>query len=1057
MKKVYVLFIISLISQLAIGQIDPNLTDRIHVDQFGYLPESSKVAVISDPQTGFNSNASYSPGNTFELINAMTGESVFSDSPEIWNGGGTHNQSGDRGWWFDFSSIVEEGTYYILDVENNARSYEFKIENEVYQEVIKSATKMFYYNRCNSEKLADYAGPLWEDGLSFENDLQDFNSRYVYDQDNSALEKDLSGGWFDAGDYNKYVTFAMDPIHNLLTAYEDNPSVFADDWNIPESGNNIPDLLDEVKWELDWLNKMTNADGSVHIKMGSISYGHNGNNPPSENYDPRYYGPTCSSASIAVAGMFAHAAKVFSTIENMATYAEELESTAISCWEQVEDRLSEGNLDLDCDDGTIKAGDADLNFDSQYEYALVAAIHLYELTGDEKYNDFVEDHLGFAEMIQIGWWGGYKVVLAEALLYYTTLSGAKTNVVETIISSITPHVEGDWNGFFGFNEDDLYRAFIPTSDYVWGSNMIKSNYGLLNQMILKYGINPSENESYIQKAEEQIHYFHGVNPLGLVMLSNMYEYGAEVSANEIYHTWFADGSIYDHALDSPNGPAPGFLVGGPNVNYTNPNLSPPFGQPAQKSYLEFNPFTVPENAWEITEPGIYYQAAYIRLLAAYVPEIESETPTCETFDLNDFEDTWGIWIDGGADASRANRPEFANTGNYALMIKDNTSSSIITTQNIDLESAASLILNFNFITTGFSKLNEEFWLQISTDGGLSFNTVEDWTYEQDFTNDNRVFETLEIAGPFSNQTQLRFRSNASGNSDKVYLDDIEILSCGLYEATCDDGVQNGDETGIDCGGANCPDCDFCSITNFNDVELSWDIWNDGGDDAARSNNVVFANSGTYSFMIKDNTSSSTITTSDLALDTKEELLISFNFITTGFNSNHQNFVLEISTDGGNNYSLIKEWHYLNNFNNNSRVFENVNIEGPFSDHTRIRFRCDATGNNDKVYIDDIQIEVCGSSDFITTSIESRDKASSLSINVFPNPVLKHSNINISFRGQDEAGSLSIHNSTGQLMFTAVVDSNQDEISISTKGFEHGVYTIVFNNKRSMVTQKIIVL
>lgn len=131
--------------------------------------------------------------------------------------------------------------------------------------------------------------------------------------------------------------------------------------------------------------------------------------------------------------------------------------------------------------------------------------------------------------------------------------------------------------------------------------------------------------SLARKAAEQVHYFHGVNPQGMVYLSNMYAFGGDRCANEIYHTWFNDGTIYDNALTSPNGPAPGYVVGGPNADYTIGSQSPPFGQPRQKSYLDFNTGW-PTNSWEITEPAIYYQAAYIRLLAHSTLPIEDPLP-----------------------------------------------------------------------------------------------------------------------------------------------------------------------------------------------------------------------------------------------------------------------------------------------------------------------------------------------------------------------------------------------------------------------------------------------
>ena len=97
-------------------------------------------------------------------------------------------------------------------------------------------------------------------------------------------------------------------------AYREFPEAFTDEWNIPESGNGIADILDELKWETDWLMKMDNPDGSVIIKMGNVSYSDNTLIPPSLNTDPRYYGETCTSSSIAFAGMIAHAAIVYQDV-----------------------------------------------------------------------------------------------------------------------------------------------------------------------------------------------------------------------------------------------------------------------------------------------------------------------------------------------------------------------------------------------------------------------------------------------------------------------------------------------------------------------------------------------------------------------------------------------------------------------------------------------------------------------------------------------------------------------------------------------------------------------
>lgn len=612
-SQFYLILFLALLNNLHLELHSQQLSPFIHVDQFGYSTDSEKVAVISDPQIGYNSDENYQVGSTLELRDAITNTVVYSDAPEIWNNGAIHNFSGDRGWWFDFSDFNQVGEFYVMDPSTNHRSSAFMINENPFADVLQASMKAFYYNRCNAPKSVPFAHPNWTD---IDNFPQDAEVTFVDDQDNPATARDLTGGWFDAGDYNKYVTFAHDPIHQLLTSYENNPEIFTDDWNIPESNNGIPDLLDEIKWELDWLNKMVNADGTVILKMGSLEYNINVNAPPSNNTSPRYYIPTCSSASLAIASTYAHAAKVFSQFPSMEDFAGILESDAVLCWNKFIAFYNNDNLETNCDDQTVKAGDADWGEQTQIDNALVAAIYLFDLTGEAQYSNFVIDNINLAEPILIGLYQPHHIVLLEAILNYSFLQNADPTTSQFIRNSVLDSFNNNWENYFGFSEEDLYRAYAPGYTFYWGSNRTMANIGNLCNTFSKYNISPSLNDNLLRKAAEQLHYFHGVNPQGIVYLSNMYSYGAERSVNEIFHVWFNDGTDWDNALSSPYGPAPGFLAGGPNQGYTG-TLSPPANQPVLKSYLDYND-GFNDVAYEITEPAIYYQAAYVQLLSNYV-------------------------------------------------------------------------------------------------------------------------------------------------------------------------------------------------------------------------------------------------------------------------------------------------------------------------------------------------------------------------------------------------------------------------------------------------------
>lgn len=146
-----------------------------------------------------------------------------------------------------------------------------------------------------------------------------------------------------------------------------------------------------------------------------------------------------------------------------------------------------------------------------------------------------------------------------------------------------------------------------------------------------------------------------------------------------------------------------------------------------------------------------------------------------TVNSNDFESGFGIWNDGGSDCRRsANDSQYSN-GTYSIRLRDNTSTSVMTTDNLDLSSFEEITISFSYLARSMDNVNEDFWLQVSTGGG--FSTVEEWNQGDEFQNLIRENDAVTITGPFSSTTQLRFRCDASGNSDWVYIDDVVITGC----------------------------------------------------------------------------------------------------------------------------------------------------------------------------------------------------------------------------------------------------------------------------------------
>ena len=588
----------------------------IVVDQFGYPTQSTKVAIIRNPRSGYDKGASFNPGREYRVVERSTGKIVKSGTPTPWNNGATDAVSGDQVWWFDFSDVRSPGTYVILDSENNLRSVEFDIDDHVYQRVLKHAVRMFFYQRVGMEKTAETAGASWADRASHLGPGQDPYSHSWLAKDDSSQVRDLRGGWFDAGDYNKYTSWAARNVISLLRSYDQHPSAFGDDFGIPESGNGIPDILDEAKWGLDWLKRMQNADGSL-LCVQTLSQA----SPPSAAKGPSFYGPSTTSATLMGAAVFAYASKVLSARPEpkLQAYAVDLAKRAKMAWTWA--AVNPEILYYNNDDGKqpgsrgLAAGQQEMDTAHRLAARFEAAVYLYEITSDAEYRNFVETN--FASMVPD--WGPsqWDAAAQEALLYCAHLPAVSDAVKSAIVSKFIAGVMRNSDQLpMIVGKMDPYRA--PIKDYTWGSNSSKAAQARLYELFASDA--PDANLAALAKsaALEYLHYIHGVNPLGLVYLTNMKVAGAENSAITMYHNWFAyDSRKWASVSGAHPGPAPGYLVGGPNPQYALSSFSPPTGQPASKAYRQFNnPW--PANSWEVTEPSTGYQAAYILALSPYV-------------------------------------------------------------------------------------------------------------------------------------------------------------------------------------------------------------------------------------------------------------------------------------------------------------------------------------------------------------------------------------------------------------------------------------------------------
>ena len=260
----------------------------VRLNTIGYLPNAPKQATIAVLCGKFTvrrvaDGATVYAGNvTGPVDNEDTGEQLFTA---------------------DFSALDQPGEYQ-LDVDSVGRSAPFRIGAKLYDFPFYTVTRGMYLWRCGTAVRGAH------DGNVFEHEACHLGDAYL-DYVGGGHEKQVStGGWHDAGDYNKYVVNAGVTVGAMFRAWEEfGEPILRIPLDIPESGGPLPDFLAEIKWEMDWLLTMQAADGSVYHKLSTPGFC--GFIMPEDEQDPRYFVPWSSAATADFVAMTAMAARYF--------------------------------------------------------------------------------------------------------------------------------------------------------------------------------------------------------------------------------------------------------------------------------------------------------------------------------------------------------------------------------------------------------------------------------------------------------------------------------------------------------------------------------------------------------------------------------------------------------------------------------------------------------------------------------------------------------------------------------------------------------------------------
>lgn len=564
----------------------------IKVNQLGYLPVSEKYANIS----GFADELTVDPGTMFYVKRATDKRIVYRGSLSLVTE--YDIASGERVLRADFSRLRTPGTYYIAADGIDQDSPLFKVERDIYRDLVYDASRYYYYQRAGFELEEAYAGLFARPAGTPQDATATRRS------DGSAV--DVSGGWYDAGDTGKYVTFAGRAVSDLLYTYEIAPQLFGDDTlNIPESGNSIPDLLDEIRWELDWLMRMQDpaTGGFYHMVYPNVWIG-----TPDTDFRTRYLEncafishqaasftepdrtiidseqcdikPTADTGS-AVA-MLAHAAVVYRPVD--AAYANQLLDAAEYGWEYLaahpEHIAIPGQNGGEEPDGDNR---------------LWAAATLFRATGEAQYNDYFLEHYQTPEFTRF--WtsttdSGYHDEGALGMLAvfaYLQADEADSAVREWFIpqfqayrtTMLTRMESRPWRNFLLTSEDG------SDSDYFWGSNSV--TLGSTSVLAIGNYVLDRHDPYTLRAVYRNLNYILGVNPLQLSYVSG---YGTN-SVRNIY----SDTYNYDLIEEMPKG----YMPGGPNW-YDGGMATSRF---EAKAYIDSG------TSYFVNEHAIYYNAQLV--------------------------------------------------------------------------------------------------------------------------------------------------------------------------------------------------------------------------------------------------------------------------------------------------------------------------------------------------------------------------------------------------------------------------------------------------------------
>ena len=515
-----------LVSQAACTQPSNN----IRLNQIGFYPSMQKIAIVR--------NASSAP---FCLISNTTGDTVYRGTL---SGGQLWSYSNETVSRADFSAFQTPGNYRLV-VPSVGTSPSFDIATRVHEKLAIGAVKGFYYQRVSTPLLAQFAGTWARAGGHPDTNV------FVHPSAATALRPANSvisspRGWYDAGDFNKYIVNSGISTYTLLAAYE-HYSTYAKklSLNIPESGNGVPDILNEALWNIRWMLSMQDPnDGGVYSKLTNSNF--DGFIMPAFATTTRYVVMKSTCATLDFAAVTAQAARI------TAQFSTALPGLSDSClqaslkawkWARQNPAVYYNQSQLNTTYPSIPINTGEYGDNSSSDELAWAAAELFVTTAQDSFLT-ISNPLSALSASVPSWPNVRTLGLYTFAQYRTSIAASiDTTKLRNLLINLANSLRSSMNS-------SAYSVVMGTStgDFNWGSNSVAANQGM--ELLLAFRL--TNDSTYLRAALSNLDYLLGRNGTTYCFVTG---FGSHSPLNIHHRVSIADGIT---------APVPGLLAGGPN-------------------------------------------------------------------------------------------------------------------------------------------------------------------------------------------------------------------------------------------------------------------------------------------------------------------------------------------------------------------------------------------------------------------------------------------------------------------------------------------------------------